>query len=465
MTAPTNELSRVITLPGAVGVGLGSIIGTGAFVTLGLGAGLAGPWLLVAIAIAGALAMCNGLSSAQLAAVHPVSGGTYAYGSRFLHPLAGFTAGWVFLLAKSASCATAALGFGGLIAWLTGKPGSWPVMTLAALGSLLVVTSAALAGITRSVRFNYGLLAITVLSLLTMVIAAAPTAIKGWPGDWSAIGDRPISAPAVLEAAALAFVAFAGFARIATMGEEVREPRTTIPRAVVITLSCAIALYALVAFTGIGVLGAAEFGFRSSEDAAPLMAVAQAVRAPTLAWMLAAGSAAALLAVQLNLVMGLSRVALAAGRERDLPTPLSRIDRHGVPAIATIAVALGIAIVVLVGSVPMAWSLSAAAVLVYYALTNLSAMRVAEGRFIARSVHATGFAGCLALAVFIEPLALGAMVALTVLGFGVRWACRSFQTQPPPVVSTGSSSGSTAPSASVGSSPGPSASRASPASP
>ena len=103
MTAERHELRRVITLPGAVGVGVGSIIGTGAFVTLGLGASIAGPWLLLAIAIAGGLAMCNGLSSAQLATVHPVSGGTYAYGTRFIHPWAGFTAGWVFLLAKSAS--------------------------------------------------------------------------------------------------------------------------------------------------------------------------------------------------------------------------------------------------------------------------------------------------------------------------------------------------------------------------
>lgn len=459
MSPESNQLRRVITLPGAVGVGLGSIIGTGAFVTLGLGAGLAGPWLLIAIAIAGGLAMCNGLSSAQLAAVHPVSGGTYAYAYRFIHPLAGFAAGWVFLIAKTASCATAALGFGGLIAWVMGKPGDTATMTLAALGSLLVVTAMALAGVTRSVRFNYGLLTITGLALLTMVVAAAPAALKGWGEvSWSSIGDRPISAPGVLEAAALAFVAFAGFARIATMGEEVREPRRTIPRAVVFTLLAAIALYGLVAFTGLGVLGAGEFAARSSQDAAPLLAVARAVEAPTLAWMLAAGSAAALLAVQLNLIMGLSRVALAAGRERDLPTPLSRIDRHGVPMIATIAVALVIAGIIAIGSVPMAWSLAAGSVLVYYAITNLSAMRVAEGRFIARWVHALGLAGCLALGVFVEPVVLGVMVALVALGFGVRWVCRRFPPQPPPVVPVGSSAGSDG-------SPGSSPSGAAPASP
>ncbi len=441
MTTPTNELRRVITLPGAVGVGLGSIIGTGAFVTLGLGAGLAGPWLLLAIAIAGGLAMCNGLSSAQLAAAHPVSGGTYAYGYRFVHPLAGFTAGSVFLIAKTASCATAALGLGGLIAWATGKPGDGTTMTLAALGSLLVVAAMALAGVTRSVRFNFVLLFITAFALLTMVIAAAPAAWRGWQElSWSAIADRPISAPGVLEAAALSFVAFAGFARIATMGEEVREPHRTIPRAVVTTLGVAVVLYALVALTGLGVLGPAEFGTRSAEDAAPLLPVARAVEAPTLAIMLGIGAAAALLAVQLNLIMGLARVALAAGRERDLPTPLARVDRQGVPAIATVCVVAGIALVIVVGTVPHAWSLAAAAVLVYYAITNVAAMRVGEGRFVARWVSTLGLAGCVSLAVFIEPIVLGVMLGLLAIGFGVRFASRKLQ--PPPEPSPGASAGS-----------------------
>ena len=86
-------------------MGLGAMIGTGVFVSLGLGAGIAGPAVLVALALAGGVALCNGLSSAQLAAANPVSGGTYEYGYRYLNSWAGFTAGWVFLIAKSASAA------------------------------------------------------------------------------------------------------------------------------------------------------------------------------------------------------------------------------------------------------------------------------------------------------------------------------------------------------------------------
>lgn len=424
-----HEMRRVIALPGAVGVGLGSIIGTGAFVTLGLGASQAGPWLLIAIALAGGLAMCNGLSSAQLATVHPVSGGTYAYGYRFLHPLAGFAAGWVFLIAKTASCATAALGFGGLVAWISGKQGDSVVMTLGALGSVLIITSAALAGISRSMRFNMLLVALTVFALSALVATATPAALQGWSDmSWARVGTRSIGAPAVLEAAALAFVAFAGFARITTMGEEVRDPQRTIPIAVIITLATAIVLYMLIAFVGLGTLGPDDFGLHASQDAAPLLAVSRSVGVPGLDLVLVVGAGTALLAVQLNLVMGLSRVAMAAGRRHDLPDSLSRVSKDGVPIVATITVAMAILLLVLVGSVPGAWSLSAAAVLVYYALTNLSAMRVGEGRIVARWVHALGLAGCLTLAVFIDAWTLLLMTSLIVLGFALRWFMHRLRT-------------------------------------
>lgn len=425
MPPARHALRREIPLSGAVGVGLGSIVGTGAFVTLGLGAALAGPWLLLSIAIAGALAMCNGLGSAQLAAVHPVSGGTYAYGIRFLHPIAGFTAGWVFLVAKTASAATAALAFGGLVAWVGGKPGDHTTMVLGGLGSLLLVGAAALAGIQRSTRFNLTLVVITLFALASMVAIAAPEALRGWHGlSWARVGERAIGAPAVLHAAALAFVAFAGFARIATLGEEVHEPRTTIPRAIGLTIAAAVVLYALVAFTGLGVLGPAGYGRHATADGAPLLAVAHAVGAPALALVLGVGAASALLAVQLNLVMGLARVALAAGREGDLPAALARVGPGGVPIVATVSVLLTIGLIVALGRVPGAWSLSAAAVLVYYAITNLAAMRVAEGRFIARWVHALGLAGCCSLAVFIDVRTLLLTAALIGIGLAARWAVR-----------------------------------------
>ena len=103
-------LRREIGVLGAIFLGLGSILGTGVFVSIGLVIGQVGEWIWLALLFAGILAACNGLSSAQLAATFPVSGGTYEYAYRTLHPLVGIFAGWLFLTAKSASAATAAMG-------------------------------------------------------------------------------------------------------------------------------------------------------------------------------------------------------------------------------------------------------------------------------------------------------------------------------------------------------------------
>ena len=151
------QLKRVIGLPGAVMLGLGSIIGTGVFVSLGIGAGIAGPMVLPAIALAGLVALCNGLSSAQLAANHPVSGGTYEYGHRWLNPSLGFVAGWMFLCAKSASAATAALGFALHLA----PDHSLPI----ALATVGAVTALTLTGMQRSNTVNTLIVAAVLLTL------------------------------------------------------------------------------------------------------------------------------------------------------------------------------------------------------------------------------------------------------------------------------------------------------------
>nr|MBP9225705.1 amino acid permease [Verrucomicrobiales bacterium] len=111
----TPRLQPRLGVFGAMMMGLGSIVGTGVFVSIGIAAGIAGPSVILAVALAALVAICNGLSSAQLAANHPVSGGTYEYGYQYLNSWLGFTAGWMFLLAKSASAATAALGFSGYL--------------------------------------------------------------------------------------------------------------------------------------------------------------------------------------------------------------------------------------------------------------------------------------------------------------------------------------------------------------
>ena len=147
------QLHRVVGVPGAVLMGLGSIVGTGVFVSIGVAVGVAGPAVIIAIALAALIATFNGLSSAQLAASHPVSGGSYEYGYRYLNPRLGFIAGWTFLCAKSASAATAALGFAGYVLHAFGTgPSRWNVGVAA--GVVAVVTLVAASGMRQSSRTN-----------------------------------------------------------------------------------------------------------------------------------------------------------------------------------------------------------------------------------------------------------------------------------------------------------------------
>ena len=164
-------LQRRVSVFGAVMMGLGSIVGTGVFVSLGLGAGIAGSGVVLALVLAGALAACNGLSSAQLAAAHPVSGGTYEYGYRYLNPTLGFSAGWMFLAAKSASAATAALGFAGYVvhlhpSWSEGFASLPVVLAVCAVAAL---TWLVLTGLRRSSVFNIVIVSVTMLALVAFV--------------------------------------------------------------------------------------------------------------------------------------------------------------------------------------------------------------------------------------------------------------------------------------------------------
>ena len=385
------QLKRVIGLPGAMMMGLGSIIGTGVFVSLGIGAGIAGPSVLLAIMLAAGVAMCNGLSSAQLAANHPVSGGTYEYGHRWLNPSLGFTAGWMFLCAKSASAATAALGFAGYIAHATGMGASLPL----AVGVVVLVTVIALSGIERSNRVNIVIVSIVILALMIFVGTGFSSAVKNKAAFQPLFDGGKLTD--LLQATALMFVAFTGYGRIATLGEEVAEPRRTIPRAVIVTLLISMALYLSVAFVGIGVNG-----FENLDGSLAL--ASKSVSNAALPTVMLVGATVAMVSVLLNLVLGLSRVVLAMGRRGDLPKATARISEStSVPAVATVGVAVLIVGLVCVGDVKLTWSFSAFTVLVYYAITNLCAIRMKPGERLYPIWPAyLGLAACLTLAFFVD---------------------------------------------------------------
>jgi APA family basic amino acid/polyamine antiporter len=392
---------------------LGSIVGTGVFVGTGLAAEAAGPAVTLAIVLAGLLATLNGLSSAQLAASHPTSGGTYEYGYTYVTPAVGFTAGWMFLAAKSASAATAALGFSGYLARVTGIGGGGVVMAIAAV---VAVTALVAFGMRRSAAANTIVVIITLAGLVWFTIAASTEFTRDAFVPFFGGG-----APGLLEATALMFVAYTGYGRIATLGEEVREPARTIPRAIIVTLAATVALYALVATTAVGAAGAGTLAGATEGTAAPLEVVARDLPGPATARIVGVAAITAMLAVLLNLILGLSRVALAMGRRRDLPGAVARIDRSGrTPMVAVPLVGLVVAGLAAFGSVRTTWAFSAFTVLVYYALTNVAAIRLPrESRRYPVVFAWMGLAGCLGLAFWVDVAAWAA--GLAVIGVGLIW--------------------------------------------
>jgi len=301
MNQPHQQLVRSASLGGAILLGLGSIIGTGAFVSIGFGVELAGSWIIWALLIAAAVATFNGLSSAQLAAIHPVSGGTYEYGYQFLNRQLGFTAGRLFVLAKSASAATAALAVGvALQTWLAGP--TWLVQVFAGL-TLLLFTLLVLSGLRRSNRANAILVALAVGALIVFVAVSSQT-----PMPVADINHEP-SWQNLLAAAGLLFVAYTGYGRIATMGEEVQNPRHVIPRAILATVVVVTLLYAAI---GWGILHYVPLTTSGDFVLSNLL--------PKGVWrqLVAIGAVVAMCGVILNLILGVSRVVLALAGRKDM---------------------------------------------------------------------------------------------------------------------------------------------------
>lgn len=398
-------------------LGLGSIVGTGVFVSVGLAADIAGAGAVVAVAIAAGVAACNGLSSAQLAAAHPVSGGSYEYGYRLLHPAVGFTAGWLFVCAKTASAATAALGFAGYIAAALGADGRWMAIAIA-VTACAGVTALVAGGVERSSRVNAVIVSIALVALIAFVVAGASRAADAAAAlPWA----DSLSSRRLLEATALMFVAYTGYGRIATLGEEVREPRRVIPRAIVIALAVSMVLYIAVAMVAIAAIGPERLGAAARTGGAPLTEAARGLGHPALAWAIAVGAAAAMLGVLLNLVLGVSRVILAMARRRDLPSRLARVRQAtGSPRAAVVATGVLIVALIAVGDVRATWSFSAFTVLVYYAITNLAALRLPAGsRLFPRPIAVAGLVACAGLAFWVEARVW--LIGLAVIAAGLIW--------------------------------------------
>ncbi|WP_367128755.1 APC family permease [Saccharothrix sp. HUAS TT1] len=409
MTPP--GLARRLGAGGAVTIGLGSMIGAGVFAALAPAAAAAGSGLLVGLAIAAVVAYCNATSSARLAARYPASGGSYVYGRERLGPFWGHLAGWGFVVGKTASCAAMALTVAAYAAPDAGRP----VRAAVAVAAVLALTALNYFGVQKSLVATRLIVAV-VLLVLALVVVAAGTGGHAANLAWE-VGTT--SASGVLQSAGLLFFAFAGYARIATLGEEVRDPARTIPRAIPIALGIALVVYAAVAVAVLAALGPTALA--AARD--PLAAAAAGW--PWLVPVVRVGAALAALGSLLALVLGVSRTTLAMARDGHLPRALAAVHpRHGVPHRAEVAVGITVAVLAAVVDLRGAIGFSSFAVLAYYAIANASAwtLRRDEGRP-PRAVPAAGLLGCLVLA-FTLPVA-SVLTGAAVLAVGaLAWAAR-----------------------------------------
>ncbi|MEU6364836.1 APC family permease [Streptomyces sp. NPDC046931] len=400
-------LRRTLGLGDAVVIGLGSMVGAGIFAALAPAARAAGSGLLLGLAVAAVVAYCNATSSARLAALYPASGGTYVYGRERLGAFWGYLAGWSFVVGKTASCAAMALTVGAYV---------WPGQAHAvAVAAVVALTAVNCGGMQKSALLTRLIVALVLAVLASVVVVC----LGSGAADASRLDVGRPGGAGVLQAAGLLFFAFAGYARIATLGEEVRDPERTIPRAIPLALGIALVVYTAVAVAVLSVLGPDELG----RAAAPLADAVRVAGVPGLVPVVRVGAAVAALGSLLALILGVSRTTLAMARDRHLPGGLAALHpRFQVPHRAELTVGVVVAALAATVDVRGAIGFSSFGVLAYYAIANASAWTLSPSPA-SRVVPAVGLVGCVTLAFALPAVSVGVGAGVLLLGvaaYGVR---------------------------------------------
>jgi APA family basic amino acid/polyamine antiporter len=409
--AAPSRLDRRLGLFDAVVIGLGAMIGAGVFAAIGPAARAAGTGLLIGLGIAAFVAYCNATSSAQLAAVYPQSGGTYVYGRERLGPFWGFLAGWGFVVGKTASCAAMALTVGAY---------AWPDWQRPiAVGAVVALTAVNYQGVQKTAWLTRIIVVIVLGALATVVVAAlgggqatvdnfaSVTEVGGWNG--------------ILQSAGLLFFAFAGYARLATLGEEVADPQRTIPRAIPLALGITLVVYAAVAVSALLAAGPDALAVSN----APLDTAVRAGDLDALSPVVRVGGTIAALGVLLSLIVGVSRTTFAMAANEEMPRWLDAVHpRHRVPHRAELAVGAVVTAVVLAADLRGAIGFSSFAVLTYYAIANASAYTLApQQRRWPRGLAVLGVVGCVVLALTLPPVSVIGGFVVLLLG-ALVWLAR-----------------------------------------
>lgn len=402
-SADSSRLARRLGLTDAVVIGLGSMIGAGVFAAIGPAARAAGNGLLLGLVIAAAVAYCNAVSSAQLAALYPESGGSYVYGRVRLGHFWGFLAGWGFVIGKLASCAAMAITFASYAAPSMVRP--------VAVAAVVALTAVNYLGVKKTALLTRVIVGLVFVALTIVVVAV----LFGGNTDASRLWPLEVESPyGVLQAAGLLFFAFAGYARLATLGEEVVDPARTIPRAIPIALAITLVIYTIVAVSALLALDASALAAAKAPLAAAVEAGSLAAASPVVR----IGAAIACLGVLLALIVGVSRTIFAMSANRDLPVFFAAVHpRFRVPHRAELGVGILVATAAALVDLRSAIGFSSFAVLLYYAIANAAAFTLSpKERRWPRWISVAGFAGCLAVAFSLPVKSVAGGVVLFTVG-------------------------------------------------
>jgi APA family basic amino acid/polyamine antiporter len=392
------------------------MLGTGVYVSIALAAEAAGPGLIASIVVAGITAALAATSVIALSTRYPVSGGIYIFARELIHREVGFATGWTFVCAKLASASTAALGITGYLVVLFGLgPAASDIIAPIVV---LCLTAAAYVGILFSMRLIMLTLVVSIAALGAFVVAGA-----GSVNGFSAVTDLSnAEVLPTLHASGLIFLAFSGFGRLATLGEEIREPERNIPIAILVSLIVFALLYVGVAYVAVGTVSTSTLGKLAASDNAPLLAVATNFGGQWLQVALTLGALASMIGIVLNIVLGLSRTALAMSRTGDLPAALGVMRKNDPkPRRATLCVGA-----VLMGAVACltartTWHLGAIGLLMCTAATHLAAFRLPpDKQRYSRFLPLLGLLSCVVITFSIDLSLVATFGAILILGFVFR---------------------------------------------
>ncbi len=356
------ELKQTLGLFDAMAIGIGAIIGAGIFVVTGIAAGLAGPALVLSLLVGAVISAFTALSFAELSAFIPKEGGGYEFAHELISPFAGFISGWLWLLSNIVVGAVVSLGFASYLVIFIPLP-----VNAVAAAACLVITLVNCIGARESGLVNDVLVVIKLL-ILAFFIAFGLGAVKF--SNFTPF--TPNGGMGVMQGAAIIFFAYSGFARITLVSEEVRDPKKTIPLAIILSLGISTVIYVLVSFIAVGLVGYQELAASGS----PL---ADAARSESMnaAILISIGALVATLSVLLTTLLGLSRISFAMARNRDLPSFFTKLDpKRGTPYNTILVSGVIMAVFAAFTDLLRAAAISNFASLLYYAITNVAALKL-----------------------------------------------------------------------------------------